>query len=188
MLRINPLKSIYTVIILVLIVSCVKENRCVRQNEKQKHIIKPAEIGVQELEDTLAKYENLTLSRFIDNEMVTGMHCNIYYQDYLLFTQKYRLFKSKNTGDLITWDSIPKYIDIDLQANVSRKEAILIARDLEDFGMQCIRCELGIADASYYSNLPDKSYRMVWKIEGWSESPNVMIDANTDVVYYHYSD
>ncbi|NOQ74130.1 MAG: hypothetical protein GQ574_19135 [Crocinitomix sp.] len=180
-------RSIFALILLLIITSsCIKNHRCIRQNEKAKHVVKLSELPAQELRDTLEKYDNLTVTRVLDNEFSKGIHCNVYYKGFLIIADKYRLFKGTNSGNIWSPDTIPTYIDVVLENELSRKEALRIAQELEDYGAQCIRAQLGILDISNFTSAKEEEYKMVWDITGWSGGPRVMIDANSSKVYYHY--
>ena len=52
-----------------------------------------------------------------------------------------------------------------------------------DYSKTCVSYRLGIYDLNSGSSFQPKNYKIVWKIQGESGYPYVILDANTSQVY-----
>jgi hypothetical protein len=180
-------KVIYVSLIsFLLITSCKKDKVCTSYTEltDDYHLLDISAVNsTPELIDTLTKYSKLQVYRVIDDEYILGVHCNLFNQGLKVFNDGYSLLKSKNNGNIISWDTVPASIEISTIPSIQFEEAINIARQSMDYDKKCISYRLGFYDIN--ANLPNqiKSYKLTWKIQGNNGAPYVMLDANNGQIY-----
>lgn len=136
-----------------------------------------------EIYDTLVKYQ-LQVTEIVNDNFLFGFKSRVFYKDLMVFNENYFLYKNQSGAGVFsigrpTIDSI----NFSLTPTLSFKAAIGIAVKNMDFSKTCISYRLGILNINAgISNAP-KNYKLVWKIEGDSGWPLVMLDANTGQVY-----
>ncbi|HSI90802.1 MAG TPA: hypothetical protein VK927_06760 [Adhaeribacter sp.] len=138
-----------------------------------------------EILDSLAKYPQLQVYKIINDQHTIGVHCHVFYQGLKVFTDNYRLFKSKNDNHVYNLeDIIPTAINISLAPSIQFEEAIGLARQNVNFTDQCISYRLGIYDINAATSFQPTDYRLTWRIQGENKFPVVVLDAHTGQVYY----
>ncbi len=186
--------ALITTSILLILFSCKKDAKiCDSYTEliETNHLVDISPINeAPELIDTLNKYPQLQVYKVINDQYITGMHCRVFYKGLIVFTDYYTLFKNKTTWDIYSGDStIVDSINLYLSPDKTYIEAIDIARKVENFDKGCISYRLGIYDINRNSSNQQKSYKLVWKIEGSDSGarfPYVYLDATTGHVYDHF--
>ena len=66
---------------------------------------------------------------------------------------------------------------------ISYGSAITTAIQVVDYSKTCVSYRLGIYDLNSGTSFQPKNYKLVWKIQGESGYPYVILDANTSQVY-----
>jgi hypothetical protein len=172
----------------ILVISCTKDKvTCNNDTElkDQNHLVDIQSLNqVPEIIDTLTKYPQLQVYRIINDQYVTGIHCNVFYKGLKVFSDQYSLFKSKSNNSVFTLDNfIIDTVDFALTPTLTHTTAINIAKQNIDFSRTCISYRLGIFDINSGLGTETKDYKLVWKIQGEHGSPYVVLDANNGLVY-----
>lgn len=171
----------------VLVVSCTKLKSCKSATEltNKNHLVDIAPITqIPELYDTLVKYPQLQVYRVIDDTLMTAIHCNVFYKGLIVFSDQYSLFKSKSTNTITSLKSwILDTVDFSLTPTLPSSKAIEIAKEHQQFSKTCIQYRLGILDLNASQSFTTKDYKLVWKVQGSTGFPYVILDANNGTVY-----
>jgi len=136
-----------------------------------------------EIYDTLAKYQ-LQVRQIVNDNILFGFKSYVFYKGLMAFNEDYYLYKNKSGNSFViigrpTLDSI----NFSLSPTILSKAAIDIAVKNMDYSKTCISYRLGILNVNGgISNAPINR-KLVWKIQGDSGWPFVILDANTGQVY-----
>lgn len=168
-----------------LLVTCRKDPKiCTKETEltDRNHLVDITVLSSQpEFANALANPQ-LQVYKIINDEYIYGMHCNVFYNDLRVFTDYYRLFKNKTTGLVYHMDSIVDTMYISLQPTLSYDKAINKARKEFKF-KTCISYRPGIYNLNAGTSNQPANYKLVWKVQGDSGYPYVILDAHTAEVY-----
>jgi len=182
--------SIIVIIFFVsmVIVSCTKDKvTCLDNTEliDQNHLVDIQPLNqASEFNETLIKYPQLQVYRVIDDQYVIGMHCNVFYQGLIVFSDQYALFKIKSDNSVFSSeDFIVDTVDFSLAPSLTYTNAINTAKQNMDFSKTCVSYRLGIFDLNSGLGIETKDYRLVWKVQGENGYPYVVLDANDGQVY-----
>jgi hypothetical protein len=142
-------------------------------------------IQAKEIHDTLLKYPQLQVYQLQSTPYNTSINCRVYYQDLLIFSDDYALFKNLQADTLSSSGSIlTSTLSLSLIPSISYKDAIKKARLHVNLDHSCISYQLGLYNRNRWYNLsPD--YRLAWKISD-SQNPYiyVIVDAANGSVLY----
>lgn len=137
---------------------------------------------VPQMLDSLAKYPNLQAASITDDEYMTSVTCNYFYNGLKVFGASYQLTKSKKFGYFDCYNYTPKVsIPTNLVKNIDYKRALEIARKEIDLEPGCLTYQLGYSYQDTSEIATPRSYKLVWNIEGGSAY--VVLDATTGFVY-----
>jgi hypothetical protein len=178
--------SIVLIGLLVIFTSCKKtESNCSGNVEIKgsNHLVDLSVLKtVPQMLDSLAKYPNLQAASIVDDEYMTSVTCNYFYNNLIVFGASYQLTKSKKFGYFDCYDYTPKVsIPTNLVKNIDNKKALEIARKVINLEPSCLTSQLGYSYQDTSVIEKPSSYKLVWNIK--SGSSYVMLDATNGNVY-----
>ena len=137
---------------------------------------------VPQMLDTLTKYPNLQAVSIVDDEYMTSLSCNYFYNNLIVFGANYTLTKSKKFGNFDSYDNTPKInLPTNLIKNIDNKKAIEIAKKEINLEPSCLTSQLGYSYQDTSVVEKPSSYKLVWNIK--SGSAYVIVDATNGTVY-----
>ncbi|MBJ7427597.1 MAG: hypothetical protein JHD28_01355 [Bacteroidia bacterium] len=137
---------------------------------------------VPQMLDSLAKYPNLQAASIVDDEYMTSVTCNYFYNNLIVFGASYELTKSKKFGYFDCFDYRPKVtLPTNLSQNINNKKAIEIAKKEINLEPSCLTSQLGYSYQDTSVIEKPSSYKLVWNIK--SGSAYVILDASNGSVY-----
>ena len=137
---------------------------------------------VPQMLDSLAKYPNLQAASIVNDEYMTSVTCNYFYNDLIVFGASYQLTKSKKFGYFDCFDYRPKVtLPTNLAQNIDNKKALEIAKKEINLEPTCLTSQLGYAYQDTSVIEKPSSYKLVWNIK--SGSAYVIVDAGNGNVY-----
>jgi Zn-dependent metalloprotease len=137
---------------------------------------------VPQMLDSLAKYPNLQAASIVNDEYMTSVTCNYFYNDLIVFGASYQLTKSKKFGYFDCFDYRPKVtLPTNLVQNIDSKKALEIARKAINLEPTCLTSQLGYAYQDTSVIEKPSSYKLVWNIK--SGSAYVIVDASNGTIY-----
>lgn len=178
--------SIVLISSLLILASCKKtESNCSGNVEIKgnNHLVDLSVLKtVPQMLDSLAKYPNLQAASIVNDEYMTGVTCNYFYNDLIVFGASYQLTKSKKFGYFDCFDYRPKVtLPTNLVQNIDNKKAIEIAKKEINLEPTCLTSQLGYAYQDTSVIEKPSSYKLVWNIK--SGSAYVILDASNGSVY-----
>lgn len=149
--------------------------------------IDPSTIQSKELRDTLLKYPQLEPYQTQSSQMGTSMNCRVYYQDLLVFSDTYSVFKNNMADTLsVTGTIIKTTLPISLSPKITHEDAIAQAKLYINLDHTCTAYELGLYNKNRWANIaPD--YRLAWRISD-SQNPYIYVIVDALNKYVLYSD
>ena len=180
-------KLILILFLAVLQESCKKDVKvCTNYTElsDRNHLVDPSTLGDSALIDTLNKRPELQVYKINSDQHGWVVKCNVFYQNLKVFSSQY--YFNKNTGGSIySLNTINlSSINFSLIPTISYGSAITTATQAVDYSQTCVSYRLGIYDLNSGSSFQPKNYKLVWKIQGESGLPYVILDANTSQIYH----
>ncbi len=137
---------------------------------------------VPQMLDSLAKYPSLQATRITDDEYMTSVTCNYFYNNLIVFGASYQLTKSKKFGYFDCYDYTPKVnLPTNLAQNIDNKKALEIARKEINLEPSCLTSQLGYSYQDTSAIEKPSSYKLVWSIK--SGSAYVILDAGNGNIY-----
>lgn len=137
---------------------------------------------VPQMLDSLVKYPNLQATSIVDDEYMTSVTCNYFYNNLIVFGANYTLTKSKKNGNFDSYNNTPKVnLPTNLIKNVDNKKAIEIAKKEINLDGKCLTYQLGYSYQDTTEIEATSSYKLVWNIK--SGSAYVILDATNGTVY-----
>jgi hypothetical protein len=148
-----------------------------------KHLV---DIGVlktnPQLFDTLAKYPSLQAAYITDDEYMTSVTCNYFFNNLIVFGASYEMSKSKKFNYFNYFDYRPKVkLPSNLIQNIDSKQALEIAKKEINLEGKCLTYQLGYSYQDTSAIETTNSYKLVWSIK--SGSAYITIDATNGTVY-----
>jgi Zn-dependent metalloprotease len=182
--------SVILMSMLFILQSCKKNKLCDGDKEIKgsNHLVDLSVLKtVPQMLDSLAKYPQLQAVRFYDDEYMTSVTCNYFYNGLKVFDASYQLTKSKKFGYFDCYDYTPKVaIPTNLVKNIDGKKALEIARKEINFKGSCLTYQL----CYYYSDTSTtekpSSYKLVWDVNALGGSAYVVLDATTGFIYHKF--
>lgn len=140
---------------------------------------------VPQMLDSLAKYPNLQAKSIVDDEYITSVTCNYFYNNLIVFGASYTLTKSKKFGYFNCFDYKPKVtLPTNLFQNINNKKALEIAKKEINLEPSCLTSQLGY----FYQDISviekPSSYKLVWNIK--TGSAYVILDATNGFIYHKF--
>ena len=171
---------------LLILVSCKKtESNCSGNVEIKgsNHLVDVSVLKtVPQMLDSLAKYPNLQAASITDDEYMTSVTCNYFYNNLIVFGASYSLTKSKKFGYFECTDYRPKVNPLaNFAQNIDNKKAIEIAKKEINLEPSCLTSQLGYTYQDTSVIEKTSSYKLVWNIK--SGGAYVMLDATNGNVY-----
>lgn len=181
--------SIVLIGLLVIFASCKKtESNCNGNLEIKgsNHLVDLSVLKtVPQMLDSLAKYPNLQAASIMDDEYMTSVTCNYFYNNLIVFGASYQLTKSKKFGYFDCYDYTPKVsIPTNLIKNIDNKKAIEIAKKEINLEPSCLTSQLGYSYQDTSNIEKPSSYKLVWNIK--SGSAYVILDATNGFIYHKF--
>jgi Zn-dependent metalloprotease len=178
--------SIILIGLLVIFSSCKKtESNCSGNVEIKgsNHLVDLSVLKtVPQMLDSLEKYPNLQAASIMDDEYMTSLSCNYFYNNLTVFGASYELTKSKKFGYFDCYDYRPKVtLPNNLAQNIDNKKAIEIAKKAINLEPTCLTSQLGYSYQDTSAIEKTSSYKLVWNIK--SGSAYVIVDASNGSVY-----
>ncbi|MFY7732547.1 MAG: hypothetical protein ACOVSR_03615 [Bacteroidia bacterium] len=178
--------SIVLISLLLIFTSCKKTESNCNGNVEIKgnnHLVDVSVLKtVPQMLDSLAKYPNLQAASIVNDEYMTSVTCNYFYNDLIVFGASYQLTKSKKFGYFDCFDYRPKVtLPTNLAQNIDNKKAIEIAKKEINLEPTCLTSQLGYAYQDTSVIEKPSSYKLVWNIK--SGSAYVILDASNGSVY-----
>lgn len=172
--------------LLFIISSCKKtESNCSGNVEIKgsNHLVDVSVLKtVPQMLDSLAKYPNLQAESIMDDEYMTSLSCNYFYNNLIVFGASYTLTKSKKFGYFDCNDYRPNVNPIaNLAQNIDNKKALEIAKKEINLDEKCLTYQLGYSYQDTTEIETTSSYKLVWNIK--SGSAYVIVDATNGTVY-----
>ena len=165
--------------------TCKKQNEgCnnITELKDKNHLVDPSSLNSQALNDTLTKYPELQIYKIKTYPDHWTVFCNVFYENLIVFTSGYVLSYYNNT--ITSYDTLCHLsIPISLTPTIDYFTAIKIAKQKMDYSNTCIAYRLGIYDLNAYNENYQKSYKLVWKINGDNGYPWVILDATNGQIY-----
>jgi Zn-dependent metalloprotease len=182
----TTLCTLSIIAVMVLVQSCKKDGPiCNNYTElnNTNHLVDISVLkSVPQMLDTLAKYPNLQAASITDDEYMTSVSCNYFYNRLKVFGASYTLCKSKKFGYFDCLDYTPKVnLPNNLVQNIDDKKAIEIAKKEINLTGKCLTYQLGYSYQDTTEIETTNSYKLVWNIE--SGSAYVIVDATNGTVY-----
>ncbi len=172
--------------IVVLQLSCKKDAKiCTTYTElsDRSHLVDPITLGDSALIDTLNNRPELQVYKITSDQYGWVVRCNVFYKTLKVFTSQVN-FNRRNGGSIVSLNYLDfGSINFNLTPTISYESAITTSIHAIDFSKTCISYRLGIYDLNSGSSFQPKNYKLVWKIQGESGYPYVILDANTLEVY-----
>jgi Zn-dependent metalloprotease len=171
---------------LLILVSCKKTESNCNGNVEIKgsnHLVDVSVLKtVPQMLDSLAKYPNLQAASITDDEYMTSVTCNYFYNNLIVFGASYSLTKSKKFGYFDCTDYRPKVNPIaNLVQNIDNKKALEIAKKAINLEPTCLTSQLGYSYQDTSVIEKPSSYKLVWNIK--SGGAYVIVDATNGNVY-----
>ena len=178
--------SIVLISSLLILASCKKtESNCSGNVEIKgsNHLVDLSVLKtVPQMLDSLEKYPNLQAASIMDDEYMTSLSCNYFYNNLTVFGASYELTKSKKFGYFDCYDYRPKVtLPNNLAQNIDNKKAIEIAKKAINLEPTCLTSQLGYSYQDTSAIEKTSSYKLVWNIK--SGSAFVIVDASNGSVY-----
>jgi Zn-dependent metalloprotease len=178
--------SIVLIGLLVFFSSCKKTESNCNGNVEIKgnnHLVDLSVLKtVPQMLDSLAKYPNLQAASIVNDEYMTSVTCNYFYNDLIVFGASYQLTKSKKFGYFDCFDYRPKVtLPTNLVQNIDSKKALEIAKKEINLEPTCLTSQLGYSYQDTSVIEKPSSYKLVWNIK--SGSAYVSVDAGNGNVY-----
>lgn len=140
---------------------------------------------VPQMLDSLAKYPNLQAASIMDDEYMTSLSCNYFYNNLIVFDASYQLTKSKKFGYFDCADYRPKVNPLaNLAQNIDNKKALEIAKKEINLEPSCLTSQLGYSYQDTSNIEKPSSYKLVWNIK--SGSAYVILDATNGFIYHKF--
>jgi Zn-dependent metalloprotease len=171
---------------LLILASCKKtESNCSGNVEIKgnNHLVDLSVLKtVPQMLDSLEKYPNLQAASIMDDEYMTSLSCNYFYNNLIVFGASYTLTKSKKFGYFECADYRPKVnLPTNLVKNIDDKKAIEIAKKEINLDGKCLSYQLGYSYQDTTNIETTSNYKLVWNIK--SGSAYVILDATNGNVY-----
>lgn len=167
-----------------------KQKSCVDYTEltSTEHVVDISVLNqIPNFYDTLAKYPQLQVYRVIDDQYLLGMHCNVFYQNLLIFSDQYSFFHSKtDTSNFTLENDLLDSVSFELTPSLNYMQAIGIAQEHIDFQDECISYRLGILNTNTNKDELPKNYKLAWRVQSENGAKYVTLDANSGVVYQQF--
>ncbi len=182
----KKISSIVLIGLLIFFSSCKKTEPNCNGNVEIKgsnHLVDVSVLKtVPQMLDTLTKYPNLQAVSIVDDEYMTSLSCNYFYNNLIVFGANYRLTKNKKFGNFDSYENTPKVnLPTNLIKNIDNNKAIEIAKKEINLDEKCLTYQLGYSYQDITEIETTSSYKLVWNIK--SGSANVIVDATNGTVY-----
>lgn len=184
--------TIYSCILLLffhLTTSCKKkiiECKQITELSGNEHLVNiDPDFLPQAFMDTLQTHPQLQIFRTAENTYIKSIFCNVFYQNLIVFSDQYSLHLLKSNDSIFStkFPELIEPINFSLIPTLEISTAINIAKQVADFKKKCIEYRLGIYNINATKGNSIATYKLVWKIQGSNDCPNVLLDANTGEVY-----
>ena len=183
------MKNIVILVALTAVFFSCKKDLSVCKNYKEINArvsnIVPSDLPIKEMRDTLIRYPQLEVTQVNSNNYVSSMNCNVYYQNLLIFSDQYSIYKYMAADSIQASGTIlQSTLALSLEPKVNYEDAVKEARKYINLDHSCISYQLGLYNRNRWMNSP-ANYRLAWKISD-TEKPYiyVIIDAvNNSYIY-----
>ncbi len=142
-----------------------------------------------DIDRILETHPHLGVQSIINDQYVAGVHCNLYFNDIRIITEKYSLLVGrKHPSRTELGSKILPDISIDLIPMVSKEDALTKAKSSQTkLNNRCSSIELAIFDQNHYESTSEKDFRLVWVVRAVDGGyPMVRIDAKSGEVLFSH--